>query len=51
MLSQAFGALQQLHEWTNFVLDSEFCIRGCKDGPRALALCENRRPKQQRVTK
>lgn len=41
MFSQAFGALQQLHEWTNFVSDREFCIRGCRDGPRAPALCQH----------
>lgn len=42
VFSTAFtGQLQQLHEWTNFVSDSEFCFRGCKDGPRAPALCQH----------
>ena len=41
MFSSAFGQLQQLHEWTNFVAFNEFCIRGCKDGPRAPALCQH----------
>ena len=25
----------------NFVSDSEFCFRGCKDGPNAPALCQH----------
>ncbi|THH03063.1 hypothetical protein EW145_g6560 [Phellinidium pouzarii] len=41
VFSSAFGQLQQLHEWTNFMSDSEFCFRGCKDGPNAPALCEH----------
>ncbi|KAI0090362.1 hypothetical protein BDY19DRAFT_939852 [Irpex rosettiformis] len=41
VFSSAFGQLQQLHEWTNFVAFNEFCIRGCKDGPSAPALCQH----------
>ncbi|ETW77938.1 hypothetical protein HETIRDRAFT_435869 [Heterobasidion irregulare TC 32-1] len=41
VFSSAFGQLQQLHEWTNFVSATEFCFRGCKDGPNAPALCEH----------
>ncbi|KAI0066786.1 hypothetical protein BV25DRAFT_1776966, partial [Artomyces pyxidatus] len=42
VFSSAFtGSVVQLHEWTNFVSDSEFCFRGCKDGPNAPALCEH----------
>ncbi|GJE85075.1 hypothetical protein PsYK624_011520 [Phanerochaete sordida] len=41
VFSQAFGQLAQLHEWTNFVAFDEFCIRGCKDGPNAPALCQH----------
>jgi len=41
VFSSAFGQLAQLHEWTNFVSDSEFCFRGCKDGSKAPALCEH----------
>lgn len=41
VFSSAFGQLQQLHEWTNFVSDTEFCIRGCKDGSKAPALCQH----------
>ncbi|KAH9852365.1 hypothetical protein C2E23DRAFT_826975 [Lenzites betulinus] len=41
VFSSAFGDLAQLHEWTNFVSDTEFCFRGCKDGPNAPALCQH----------
>lgn len=41
VFSSAFGTLMQLHEWTNFVSDTEFCFRACKDGPNAPALCNH----------
>lgn len=41
VFSSAFGQLQQLHEWTNFVAYNEFCIRGCKDGSKAPGLCQH----------
>ncbi|KAH9846153.1 hypothetical protein C2E23DRAFT_697225, partial [Lenzites betulinus] len=41
VFSSAFGSLAQMHEWTNFVDDTEFCIRACKDGPNAPALCQH----------
>ncbi|KAI0045028.1 hypothetical protein FA95DRAFT_1561593 [Auriscalpium vulgare] len=42
VFSSAFtGQIAQVHEWTNFVSDSEFCFRGCKDGPGAPALCQH----------
>ncbi|KAI8974882.1 hypothetical protein BD414DRAFT_424059 [Trametes punicea] len=42
VFSNAFtGQYQQLHEWTNFVSDTQFCFRGCKDGPNAPALCQH----------
>ena len=42
VFSSAFtGQLVQLHEWTNFMSDTEFCFRGCKDGPNAPALCQH----------
>ncbi|KAI0628541.1 hypothetical protein C8Q77DRAFT_1067566 [Trametes polyzona] len=41
VFSSAFGNIQQMHEWTNFVSASEFCFRACKDGPRAPALCQH----------
>ncbi|KAH9888092.1 hypothetical protein C8Q73DRAFT_203327 [Cubamyces lactineus] len=42
VFSNAFGGqYAQMHEWTNFVSDSEFCFRACKDGPKAPALCQH----------
>ncbi|KAF8270441.1 hypothetical protein EI94DRAFT_769038 [Lactarius quietus] len=42
VFSNAFtGQYQELHEWTNFVADSEFCFRGCQDGPQAPTLCQH----------
>jgi len=35
------GQLQQLHEWTSFMSATIFCIRACKEGPRAPELCEH----------
>jgi len=32
---------EQIHEWTNFMSVSEYCIRVCKPGPRAAAWCEH----------
>ncbi|KAM5541919.1 hypothetical protein V8D89_004229 [Ganoderma adspersum] len=41
VFTSAFGTLVQAHEWTNFVASDEFCIRVCKDGPNAPALCQH----------
>ncbi|KAI0714300.1 hypothetical protein C8T65DRAFT_644642 [Cerioporus squamosus] len=41
VFSSAWGELQQVHEWTNFMATDEFCIRACKDGPKAPALCQH----------
>jgi len=41
VFSDAFGELQQLHEWTNFVGADQFCIRACKPGPNAVRYCEH----------
>ncbi|KAM5543465.1 hypothetical protein V8D89_002716 [Ganoderma adspersum] len=41
VFSSAFGGMAQMHEWTNFVAYDEFCIRACKDGPKAPALCQH----------
>jgi len=42
VFSSAFGGqLQQIHEWTNFMSDSEYCFRACKPGPRAAQLCQH----------
>ncbi|KIM30114.1 hypothetical protein M408DRAFT_328507 [Serendipita vermifera MAFF 305830] len=35
------GLGQQIHEWTNFMSDTEYCIRVCKDGPNAAAFCQH----------
>lgn len=41
VFSNAFGALQQMHEWTNFVSDTQFCFRGCKPGPMSPIFCQH----------
>lgn len=41
VFSSAFGQLQQLHEWTNFMSASEFCIRACNPGPNAPTNCQH----------
>lgn len=41
VFSSAFGQLEQILEWTNFMSDSQFCFRACKPGPRAAALCQH----------
>ncbi|KAF8893217.1 hypothetical protein CPB84DRAFT_1783449 [Gymnopilus junonius] len=41
VFSNAFGQLQQMHEWTNFVSDSEFCFRACRPSPQAPRFCEH----------
>ncbi|KAI9441681.1 hypothetical protein H4582DRAFT_1403060 [Lactarius indigo] len=42
VFSSAFtGQIQQIHEWTNFMSDSQFCFRACKDGPKAPGLCQH----------
>lgn len=35
------GLGQQIHEWTNFMSDTEYCIRVCKDGAKAAAFCQH----------
>jgi hypothetical protein len=35
------GELQQYHEWTSFMSDSEFCFRACTGGPQARELCQH----------
>ncbi|THH00130.1 hypothetical protein EW026_g2355 [Hermanssonia centrifuga] len=39
LFSSAFGDLEQIHEWTNFMSASLFCIRACKPGPQAPQWC------------
>ncbi|KDR80200.1 hypothetical protein GALMADRAFT_277444 [Galerina marginata CBS 339.88] len=41
VFSSAFGQLEQLHEWTNFVGADEFCFRACKPGPKAATFCQH----------
>ncbi|GBE83972.1 hypothetical protein SCP_0510310 [Sparassis crispa] len=41
VFSSAFGDTVQLHEWTNYMSDTQFCFRGCKDGPNAPTLCQH----------
>ena len=41
VFTSAYGQLQQAHEWTNFMSAEQFCIRACKDGPRAPQLCQH----------
>ncbi|KAH9940330.1 hypothetical protein B0H21DRAFT_754840 [Amylocystis lapponica] len=40
VFSSAFGGLEQIHEWTNFMSDSIFCFRACR-GPNATQLCQH----------
>jgi hypothetical protein len=35
------GLGQQIHEWTNFMADTQFCIRVCKEGPNAPMYCQH----------
>ncbi|KAF4618516.1 hypothetical protein D9613_010017 [Agrocybe pediades] len=41
VFSSAFGQLQQMHEWTNFVSADQFCFRACKPGPMAATFCQH----------
>ncbi|KAH7910129.1 hypothetical protein BJ138DRAFT_1153648 [Hygrophoropsis aurantiaca] len=41
VFSSAFGQLEQIHEWTNFVSDSEFCFRACKPSATAPKMCQH----------
>ncbi|KIL64124.1 hypothetical protein M378DRAFT_1045249 [Amanita muscaria Koide BX008] len=41
VFSNAFGQLEEIFEWTNFVSDSEFCFRACKPGPMAPTWCQH----------
>ncbi|GJE85190.1 hypothetical protein PsYK624_012680 [Phanerochaete sordida] len=42
VFSNAFtGQYVQVHEWTNYMSDTQFCFRACKDGANAPALCQH----------
>ncbi|KIJ55622.1 carbohydrate-binding module family 13 protein [Sphaerobolus stellatus SS14] len=40
VFGNSFGVNTQYHEWTQFISDSEFCIRACT-GPNAAQLCQH----------
>ncbi|KAH6871464.1 macrophage activating glycoprotein [Coprinopsis sp. MPI-PUGE-AT-0042] len=40
LFGNTFGSGLQYHEWTEFISDSEFCIRACI-GPRSKELCNH----------
>lgn len=42
VFSDAFGQMQQIHEWTSFMSESGFCFRVCNPaGPRAWEYCQH----------
>ncbi|KAG7440594.1 uncharacterized protein BT62DRAFT_956800 [Guyanagaster necrorhizus] len=41
VFSSAFGELQQMHEWTNFISSEMFCIRACVPGDMAPTWCQH----------
>ncbi|KAJ8586795.1 hypothetical protein M405DRAFT_822789 [Rhizopogon salebrosus TDB-379] len=41
VFSSAFGALEQIHEWTNFVSADIFCFRACKPSANAPTMCQH----------
>ncbi|PPQ96841.1 hypothetical protein CVT26_006010 [Gymnopilus dilepis] len=41
VFSNAFGQIEQMHEWTNFVAANEFCFRACKPSPQAPTFCQH----------
>ncbi|KNZ80105.1 hypothetical protein J132_07393 [Termitomyces sp. J132] len=41
VFSSAFGQLEEIFEWTNFVSDSQFCFRACKPAPMAPTWCQH----------
>ncbi|KAF8814669.1 hypothetical protein BYT27DRAFT_7205623 [Phlegmacium glaucopus] len=41
VFSSAFGQVQQIHEWTNFIGVDQFCFRACKPGPLAPTFCQH----------
>jgi hypothetical protein len=40
IFGNVFGNKQQFHEWTEFISDTEFCIRACI-GPNAAVNCNH----------
>ncbi|KIK64353.1 hypothetical protein GYMLUDRAFT_161416 [Collybiopsis luxurians FD-317 M1] len=41
VFSSAFGELEQIFEWTNFMANNEFCFRACKPSPSAPTWCQH----------
>ncbi|KAG9039871.1 hypothetical protein FS837_000897, partial [Tulasnella sp. UAMH 9824] len=41
VFGNSYGKMMQYQEWTNFMSDTEFCIRACKPGPKAAGLCQH----------
>ncbi|KDQ09656.1 hypothetical protein BOTBODRAFT_36889 [Botryobasidium botryosum FD-172 SS1] len=41
VFGSTFGSLQQYHEWTNFMSNTEFCFRACKDSATAPTMCNH----------
>lgn len=41
VFSSAFGALEEIHEWTNFVSADQFCFRACKPAVNAPTMCQH----------
>ncbi|KAG2361830.1 hypothetical protein BDR07DRAFT_1408471 [Suillus spraguei] len=41
VFSSAFGALEQIHEWTNFMSADQFCFRACKPAVNAPTMCQH----------
>ncbi|KAG6906544.1 hypothetical protein DXG01_013252 [Tephrocybe rancida] len=42
VFSSAFGQLEEIFEWTNFLSDQQFCFRACKPAPRAPEWCQGK---------
>ncbi|KAG1753582.1 uncharacterized protein EDB91DRAFT_1043497, partial [Suillus paluster] len=41
VFSSAFGALEEIYEWTNFVSADQFCFRACKPAVNASTMCQH----------
>ncbi|KAF9231314.1 hypothetical protein BU15DRAFT_90949 [Melanogaster broomeanus] len=40
-LSNAFGQMEQIHEWMSFVSYNQFCFRACQSSASASTMCHN----------
>ncbi|KAH7886911.1 hypothetical protein F5I97DRAFT_1927198 [Phlebopus sp. FC_14] len=41
VFSNAFGSLEQIHGWTSFVSDNQFCFRACKPSLSTPTMCQH----------